>query len=444
MGTEKESRLLFKMAVPVALSMLVQALYNIVDSAFVGQISEDALSAVSVVFPFQTLFAALNVGIGVGMSQLISLSMGSRQQEKAKLAAGQGLFLSLCCTAFFVIFGLTGSRLFFRISGITGQIADLGQDYLKIITVFSLGIFCESVFERMLMSTGKTGCTMACQITGAVLNIVLDPILIFGCGFIPPMGVAGAAAATVFSQHIAALLAFLLHKKNNPALQFKIADIKPHAESIKVIFSVGASAAIKQGAAAIVLMIVNGILIRFSTAATAVYGAFNRLYVFFLTPSWAIQDVLVILAAYNLGIGSRRRIKRLFWLSIAAALAITFIGCAVIALFPVPLLRIFGGKEAMLDLGKTALPILACFLPFQAAASTVSAMLQGLGDGGGALKAGLIERFLLPVALVLLASMTRNLSLVWWSFTAAEILGLGISVIFLSSTFRRKVSVLSE
>ena len=375
MGTEKESRLLFTMAVPVALSMLVQALYNIVDSAFVGQISEDALSAVSVVFPFQTLFAALNVGIGVGMSQLISLSMGRGQKTAAKRAAGQGFFLSLCCTLIFMIFGLFFSGLFFRISGISGVIAEEGQKYLQIVTIFSLGIFCESVFERMLMSTGHTGCTMACQITGAVLNIVLDPILIFGFGPVPAMGVAGAAVATVFSQHIAALLAFILHKKNNRALQFGFADIRPHSKSLKAIFSVGASAAVKQGAAAVVLMFVNGVLIRFSTVSTAVYGAFNRLYVLFMTPSWAIQDVLVILAAYNLGIRSRNRIRWLFSLSICSALGITLIGCTVIFAVPVPLLKIFGAKLAMLELGKQAFPILACFLPFQAAASTISAML---------------------------------------------------------------------
>ena len=367
MGTEKESRLLFSMAVPVALSMLVQALYNIVDSAFVGQLSEDALSAVSVVFPFQTLFAALNVGIGVGMSQLISLSMGRGDKGRAKLAAGQGFFLSLCCTLLFILFGLFGSEAFFRISGVTGQIAKMGKEYLQIITVFSLGIFCESALERMLMSAGHTGCTMACQITGALLNIVLDPVLIFGLGPIPSMGVAGAAVATVFSQHIAAVLAFLLHRKMDRELQFHPADIRPDGHSLKSIFSVGTSAAVKQGAAAVVLMIVNSILIRFSTAATAVYGAFNRLYVFFLTPSWALQDVLVILAAYNLGIRDRKRIRRLFTLSIGAALGITLMGCGVIVFLPVPLLKIFGAKEAMLTLGRTALPILACFLPFQVA-----------------------------------------------------------------------------
>lgn len=444
MGTEKESRLLLEMAVPVALSMLVQALYNIVDSAFVGQISEDALSAVSVVFPFQTLFAALNVGIGVGMSQLISLSIGSGQEQKARKAAGQGLFLSLCCTVLFIIFGLTGTDLFFRISGVTGYIAVMGNSYLKTVTVFSLGIFCESVLERMLMSTGHTGCTMVCQITGAVLNIILDPLLIFGCGFIPPMGVTGAAAATVFSQHIAALLAFILHKYKDRILQFGFSDIKPQGECIRSIFSVGASAAIKQGAAAVVLMFVNVILIKFSTTATAVYGAFNRLYVLFLTPSWAIQDVLVILAAYNLGIKNKKRIKRLFGLSICSALTVTVLGCILISLFPVPLLKIFGAKETMLSLGKTALPVLACFLPFQAAASTISAMLQGLGDGKGALEAGLMERLLFPMLFVFLASLTNKLVLVWWSFTVAEIIGLGISILFLRRTIHEKVSVLPE
>ena len=439
MGTEKESRLLFTMAVPIALSMLVQALYNIADSAFVGQISEEALSAVSVVFPFQTLFSALNVGIGVGMSQLISLSLGIRQDKRARLAAGQGLFLSLCCTAFFVIFGFCGTGAFFRISGVAGEIAAMGQDYLQIITIFSLGVFCESVFERMLMSAGHTGCTMVCQITGAVLNIILDPLLIFGCGPVPSFGVAGAAVATVFSQHTAALMAFLFHKKEDGMLQFGPADIKPQKKCIHEIFSVGASAVIKQGAASVLLMFVNGILIHFSTTATAVYGAFNRLGVLLLTPSWAIEDVLVILAAYNLGIRSRERIRRLFSLSMFAALGITVMGCVLIFAFPVPLIKIFGSEDTMLKMGKSALPVLTCFLPFQAASSTISAMMQGLGDGGRALKAGITERFLLPMLLVYLASLTGHLNLVWWSFTAAEMLGLGVSVFFLRRAFRDRV-----
>lgn len=442
MGTEREGHLLFAMALPIALSMLVQALYNIVDSAFVGQLSEAALSAVSVVFPFQTLFAALNVGIGVGMSQLISLSLGTQKEEQAKRAAGQGFLLSLCCSAFFLIFGLFFPGTFFSLSGVKGQIASMGQDYLQIITVFSLGIFTESVLERILMSTGHTGCTMVCQITGAVLNILLDPILIFGWGPIPAMGIRGAAIATVAAQHLAAVLAYLLHRKKNRLLCFSLRDLKPHGKTLGKICSVGASAAIKQGAAAVVLMCVNSLLYSFSETATAVYGAFNRLYVFFLTPTWAIQDVLVVLAAYNLGIRSLTRIHRFFRLSLCAAVGISLAGCLLIILIPVPLLKIFGAEEDMLVLGKTAFPILACFLPFQAAASTISAMLQGLGEGRDALISGLTERFLLPLLLVWLLSLSGNLNLVWWSFTFAEILGLLVSVFFMAVVFRKKAAAL--
>ena len=437
MGTDREGHLLFAMALPVALSMLVQALYNIVDSAFVGQLSETALSAISMVFPFQTLFAALNVGIGVGMSQLISLSLGTQKEKDAQKAAGQGLFLSLCCSAFFLLFGLFFSGTFFRISGVEGEVARLGASYLRIITVFSLGLFSESVLERMLMSTGHTGCTMVCQITGAVLNILLDPILIFGLGPVPPLGIQGAAIATVLAQHVAALLAWVLHIRKNKVLHFSFSGLKPDGKTLLRICGVGASAALKQGAAAVVLMLVNSLLYRFTETATAVYGAFNRLYVFFMTPSWAIEDVLVILAAYNLGIGSRKRVLRFFRLSLFSVLGITVAGAILLAVVPAPFLRIFGAEEAMLSLGKTAFPILACFLPFQGASSTISAMLQGLGDGKSALSAGLIERFALPLLLVYLLSLTGNLTLVWWAFPFAEILGLAVSAGFMHRSLQK-------
>ena len=442
MGTEREGRLLCRMAVPFAFSMLVQALYNIVDSAFVGQVSEDALSAVSVVFPFQSLFAALNVGISVGMSQLISMNMGKGDQNRAKKAAGQGLFLALCCTAFFIVFGIFFSDDFFRISGITGPIKDMGMDYLRIITIFSLGVFTGFVTERMLMSTGHTGCTVACQITGAVLNIILDPILIFGCGPIPAMGVRGAAIATVFAQHASMVLAVVLHLRKNKVLRFSPKDIKPQGKILKSICGIGASATVKQGAAAVISMFVNGILVRISPVSTAVYGAFNKLYVLFLTPSWAIQDVLVILSAYNLGIGNRHRIMRLFRLSLVSGLILTLLGCAVTIFFPCPLLKIFGAKEDMLSVGKTALPILACFLPFQTAASVISALLQGVGEGGSALLAGIAERFIFPLIFLYLSSLFKSLNLVWWSFTASEALGLVVSALFMLHIYKKKIAKL--
>lgn len=444
MGTEPEGKLLYKMAVPIALAMLVQALYNIIDSAFVGQISEEALSAVSLVFPFQSLFAALNVGIGVGMSQLISLNRGSGHPERARQAAGQGFLLSAVCGVCFLIYGLFFSESFFRLSGINGTVAEMGNEYLQIVTIFSMGLFCEFVLERMLMATGHTGCTMVSQILGAVLNIILDPVFIWGLGGIPAMGVKGAAIATVLAQHVSAVLAWLLHRKKNQTLHFGWNDIRPDRQMLWNIVSVGASATVKQGAGAVVLMFVNGILIHFSIVATAVYGAFNRLYVLFMTPGWAIQDVLVILIAYNLGIKNKTRIRRFFKTGLCSVLGITVLGCMLLFLLPGPLLKIFGAKEEMLSLGTAALPLLACFLPFQSVASAVSAMLQGLGEGGIALTAGVIERFLFPMLLVYLASLSGNLNLVWLSFSVAECIGMLISLAFMYVTYRKKVSVLPE
>ncbi len=440
MGTKKESKLLFSLALPLVVSMLVQALYNIIDSAFVGFISEEALSTVSMVFPFQTLLTALNVGIGVGMSQHISLCRGKSETAEAKRTAGQGIFLSLCCTAVFIVLGLFFSDTFFSLSKVYGEIATAGKGYMTIILVFSLGVFCEFVLERMLMSTGYTRLSMICQTTGAVLNIILDPILIFGFGSIPPMGVAGAAIATVFAQHVAAAMALYFNYKHNKELLFGISEIKPCKKILGRITAVGSSAAVKLGAASIVLMIVNALLYEFSSTATAVYGAFNKLYSFFLTPTWAIQDVLVILVAYNFGIGDKKRYTKLFKVSLISNIIITIIGSAVIAIFPEFFLNIFGAKESMLKIGAVALPILGCFFPFQTIASTISAMLQGLGEGNKALAIGLIERFLLPIGFVCLLASTNILNLVWWSFTFAEIIGALVSILFLRYTYKKKLS----
>lgn len=437
MATEKEQKLLLTMALPIVVSMLVQAIYNIVDSAFVGFLSEEALSAVSMVFPFQTLFTALNVGIGVGVSQHISLFLGKGEADQARKAAGQGLLLALICTGFFVVFGIFFSGSFFRWSGVSGPVADMGTSYLAIVSVFSMGLFCESAFERMLMSAGNTRQAMVCQVTGAVINILLDPILIFGVGSFRGLGVAGAAIATVFAQHMAAGLAFCFHRKYNQSLRFSLSDVKPHGRLLGGICGIGSSAAVKQASAAVVLMMVNGLLFSFSPTATAVYGAFNRLYVFFLTPSWAIQDVLVILVAYNLGLGNKARYTKIFQLALSWGVAITVTGCVLVMTLPEIFLSIFGAQEAMLELGRTALPILACFLPFQTVASTISAMLQGLGQGKTALYAGLTERFVLPLFFVYLFAGLGSLTLIWWAFTAAEVLGMLLSAALLQHVYRR-------
>ncbi|WP_027431215.1 MATE family efflux transporter [Lachnospira multipara] len=439
MGSPKESNLLLSMDLPIVISMLVQAIYNIVDSAFVGFLSEDALSAVSLVFPFQTVFTAINVGIGVGISQHISLFRGEGKNNLSKNVAGQGFLLAFLSAILTLIFGAFFSGTYFNLSHVYGDVAIMGKSYLTIVACFSVGLYLESVFERMLMSLGHTKEAMICQVTGAVVNIFLDPILIFGFGPIKGLGVVGAAIATVFAQILAATMAFIFHKKFNKELDFGLADILPKSKLIKGIFSIGASATVKQVAAAVILMIVNALLFDFNQTAPAVYGAFNRLYVFFQTPSWAIQDVLVILVAYNLGNGQKKRYTKLFKLALVWGTSITVIACLLISNFPDFFLKIFGAKEAMLELGRVAFPILASFLPFQTAASTISAMLQGLGQGNIALFAGVTERFVLPLIFVYLFARIAGLDLVWWAFTLAEVLGLLISAGLLKYVFRRKI-----
>lgn len=442
MGTVPEKKLAISMALPLILSMLVQALYNIVDSVYVGMVSEDALSAVSMAFPFQTLIIALFIGIAVGMTQVISKSLGERKEERAKRAAAQGMLLSLICSAAFAVFGIFFSRLFFTMQNAPAAITDQGSSYLFIVTLFSVGVFVESAYERMLIATGHTKCTMICQITGAVLNIVLDPIMIFGLFGFPKLGVTGAAIATVLSMHIAALMAYIFHRKMNSVIRFGPKDLKPEKRILKTILSIGSSAAIKQGAASVVLMFMNAVLLDFTSTATAVYGAFNRIYLLICTPGWAIMDVLVVLAAYNLGIRNKKRLYNLFKYSMIYVIGITAAGSLLVIFFPQMFLGMFSAGERMLAVGMVAFPILACHLPFQMASSTMSAMMQGLGEGGKALAAGVIERFALPMAFVLTLASFGDLNLVWWAFVMAEVVGIIVSAFFMRSGFKAKADCL--
>jgi putative MATE family efflux protein len=442
MGVMPESRLLIRIAVPTVISMLVQALYNIVDSVFVGQISEDAFTAVSMTFPVQTLMTAFTVGIGVGMSQLLSKSLGGKDYNRVGRAAAQGILLLLAACVVFIALGLLFSGTFFALQNVNSSIAAQGRQYMFIVTVFSLGLFAQFAFERMLMASGRTVFPMMSQITGAALNLILDPLLIFGLLGFPALGVRGAAIATVFSQWTAAVLALVFHVRVNREIKIRRGYFKPQGGIMKRILTVGSSAVVKQGSGAVTLVCVNNILLGFTSSATAVYGAFNRLYVLFVTPVWAITNVLIVLVAYNLGARSRGRIIKLFKLSLCYGLGVTLPGVLLIGLLPGRLLALFGAQGDMMIIGIAALPILCIFLPFQGCSTIIIATLQGLGEGTIALIAGVCERLLLPLAAAYLFAMTNVLDMVWWSFTAAEVLGLLACGLLLWRVYQKTLRVL--
>jgi putative MATE family efflux protein len=442
MGVMSEGRLLFTMAIPMVISMLVQALYNVVDSIFVARINEDAFTAVSMAFPIQTLMGAFTVGIRVGMSQLLSKSLGEKDYKRAGSAAAHGVLLSFITCAVFIFFGLFFSETFFTLQKVSNGIAVQGRNYMFITTVFSIGLFIQFIFEGILMSTGRTFFPMISQIIGALLNTMLDPLLIFGLFGFPALGVYGAAIATIFSQWTAAALALLFHLQVNREIRFKRGYFKLQADTIKRILTVGSSAIIKQGSGAVTIVCLNSILLGFTSSATAVYGAFHRLYVLFLTPVWAFANVLIVLVAYNLGTVNKERVIKFSRLSLYYGLGLTALGTLLIGVFPGRFLALFGAKGDMMLIGVAALPILCIFLPFQGCSTIIIAVLQGLGEGKAALIAGLCERLLFPLAAAFLFAMTKVLAMVWWSFTAGEVLGLLTCVLLLWNVYKKKLRAL--
>jgi putative MATE family efflux protein len=430
------------MAVPTAISMLIQALYNIVDSVFVAQISESALTAVSMTFPIQTLMTAVSAGIGVGMTQLLSKSLGEKDYDGANRAAGHGVLLSFILCGVFVFFGLLFSKSFFEFQNVDSDIVAQGSRYLFITTVFSLGVFIHFVFDRMLISTGKAVFPMISQITGAALNLVFDPILIFGLFGFPALGVTGAAIATVFSQWVAAALAFIFHIRSNPEVIIKKEHFRLCFPVVRQIWAIGSSALIKQGSGSILLFFINNVLLGFTSTATAVYGVFYRFYVFFITPVWALTNVLIPLTAYNFGMQKRQRIWRFFKMSISYTLVIILIGVVLMRIFSAQFLALFKAAGDMKTLGATALPILCVYIPFQSCSAIMIAFLQGLGEGKKAMVAGMCERLLFPLAVMYLFSMTGELDVVWWSFTFAEILGLLLCSLLTWQAYGKKVKTL--
>lgn len=308
MGTMEISPLLISVSLPMMLSMLVQALYNIVDSMFVAQLSEDALTAVSLAFPIQTLMISVSAGLGVGMNALLSRSLGEGNQEKVNRAAINGLFLNLMCCLAFAVFGIFGSRSFFVSQTSNPQIIQYGTQYLQIISIFSMGIFLQITFERLLQSTGQTFYNMITQGTGAILNIILDPILIFGLLGFPRLGVTGAAIATIFGQFAAVFLSIFFHQKKNKEISLKLTGFRPHLPTISVICEVGVPSIVMQAIGSVMVFGMNKILLLYSSTAAAVFGIYFKLQSFIFMPVFGLSNGMIPIVAYNYGAGHIHRV----------------------------------------------------------------------------------------------------------------------------------------
>lgn len=439
MGVMPVGRLLMNMALPMILSMLVQALYNVVDSVYVSQVSESAVTALSLAFPVQNLLIGFAVGIGVGVNSLLSKSLGQKDQQMANKTAGNGILLILIAAAIFMIFGMTASRPYFAMQSKVAQTVEGGTAYLSICCVFCLGVFVEVLGERLLQSTGRTVYTMITQGVGAVINIVLDPILIHGRFGLPAMGVAGAAVATVIGQWVAAILAVIFNLKCNPEVHFGLRYIKPNLKIIRAILTVGVPSIIMNGIGSIMNFGMNQILQSFMETATSVFGIYFKLQSFFLMPLFGINNATISIIAYNYGAQKPERITKTLKFACVAALALMCTGTLVFQLLPEQLLDMFNPSEEFLSMGISALRIISINFPVAAVCIALGASFQALGNGMYATIISLCRQLIVLLPVAFLLSLSGNVNLVWLSFPIAEVVSLALTVTFFVRIYRKKI-----
>ena len=436
MGVQPVGKLLAGMAIPMMISMLVQAFYNIVDSIFVAQLSEDALNAVSLAFPLQNLMIAFGAGTAVGINALLSRSLGEKNQAMADRAANTGIFLSLCSFVVFALIGIFLSRPFFEVQA-AGEpvIVEYGTQYATICLGLSIGIFSQFCFERLLQSTGRTTLAMVTQLTGAI-NIIMDPILIFGLLGAPRMEVAGAAAATVMGQIIAAALAVFMNFRFNPDVNIRLREIRWNGKVAGEIYRVGLPSIVMQSIGSVMVFGMNKILFSFTKTATAVFGAYFKLQSFVFMPVFGLNNGMVPIVAYNFGAARMDRVKRTVKLAVCAAVCIMAFGLAVFQLFPEMLLGFFDASEEMLRIGSVALRIISISFLLAGFCIIAGSVCQAIGNPFYSLIVAVARQLvvLLPVAWLL--SQTGRLELVWVAFPVAELMSLTLSAVFLRRTIR--------
>ena len=431
MGTMPIGKLLIKMSVPVMISMLVQALYNIVDSVFVAQIGEEALTGVTLAFPIQNLMIALSAGTGVGINALVSRRLGQKNKEGAGITAGNGLFLNIIHAIIFSIAGLLLVPAFFRAQTSDPEIIAYGTNYLRIVSVFSFGIFMQVTFERFLQSTGLTFYSMVCQSAGAVINIILDPIFIFGWFGLPAMGTAGAAWATVIGQFFSAFLGIYFHLKFNHEIKLSLKSFKPNWPIIKEIYTVGIPSMIMMSVGSLLNIVMNNILIAFSSTATAVYGVYFRLQSFVFMPVFGMNNGMVPIIGFNYGARKPDRIKETIALAIRYASIIMIVGFVIFQLFPDVLLGFFNASPQMIEIGRPALRIISIHFIAAGASIVLGSVFQAFGLGKYSLVISLVRQLvvLLPIAYVM--SLTGNINNIWWAFLISEVTALVLGIGFM-------------
>ena len=447
-----EGKLLFNMAIPLVLSMLVQALYNVVDSIYVAGYSENAVTALSLAFPIQNLQIGFGTGLAVGMNSLLSKSLGEGNRERANRAAGNGIFLTAIIIGLFMLFGVFGAKAYYDMQPISQETARAGTEYTAICCIFTLGIFVEILGERLLQASGRTVYTLFTQGTGAIINILLDPLFIFGGFGIPAMGIAGAAVATVIGQWVAAIMAVIFNLTSNPDVKFRLRYLRPDRKVVGKILTVGIPSIIMMAIGSVMNFGMNQIFLGFpqiGETASGVFGVYFKLQSFFLMPVFGLNNAAVSIIAYNYGARLPKRITRTLKLSVCSALTVLVLGFLVFQIFPHTLMGIFSNsKDAQtgqfMQIGVSALRIVSFHFPLAAIGIALGASFQALGNGIYSTITSVCRQLvaLLPAAYLL--SLTGNVHAVWWSFPIAEVISLAATLLLYVRIYRQKIKPMYE
>ena len=437
MGVMPEGRLLLNMALPMMISMLTQALYNVVDSVYVAAVSEDCLSALSLAFPAQNIMIGLATGTGVGVSTLVSRALGARDRDRANRVAGNSIFLMGCCWLLLVAFGILGAQAFFNSQTDSESIRAYGVSYLQIVTIGSLFVYVEVGVERLLQSTGLTKLSMWAQIAGAVTNIILDPFFIFGWCGLPAMGTAGAAIATVIGQAVGAGVGVTLHLRKNQEIHIRLRDCRPSGRLIRQIYEIGFPSILMVGIGSLMTYFMNSILIAFTSTAVAVFGAYFKLQSFIFMPVFGLNNGLIPIIGYNYGAGHKKRIRRTIRYGVIYATALMLVGFALFQLLPGVLLGAFSPSENMLQIGIPALRRISPHFLMAGFCIVAGSVCQALDRSISSLIVSILRQIgaLLPAAYLL--SLTGDVTNVWWAFPIAEAVSFAASAIFLRHALRR-------
>ena len=442
MGTMPVGKLLIQISLPIMISMFVQALYNIVDSIFVAKLSTDALTAVSLAFPIQNLMISAGVGTGVGINALLSMRLGQKNYKAVTQTALNGIFLVIITIVLFIILGITIPHAYLKSQTSNMQIVELGTDYLEICMIFCFGLFLAITFERLLQSTGRTVLSMISQLAGAITNIILDPVMIFGLLGFPAMGIKGAAWATVIGQITGALISIILNIKINKEINFNPKGFKPQSKIIIDIYKVGIPSILLGSIGSVLTYLLNVILGAFSTVAIAVYGVYFKLQSFVFMPVFGLNNGIVPIVAYNFGAKYKKRIIDSIKMCAVVALIIMGVGTLIFEVFPTQLLAMFSPNEEMLEIGIPALRIIAIHFPIAAIGITFTSVFQAFGRGFLSMCVSFIRQIfaLLPSAWLL--SLTGNINNIWWAFVIAELFSLLACIFAMKNVYKTQIKQL--